>query len=382
MKHVLFIPGWYGNLRGKGGGTFFREQAAVLRTRGWEVRILYADLRPFYLPWARSRFDDDDSVPVLRYQCWAPPKLDRWTIRCWQQAYLRAFAQYRDRWGMPEIIHAHSYLGGLAAAAAKEKWGTPYVLTEHLGRISQGAEQLAPRIKLAIRLSYEAASGLYAVSNQLAKQMEYLSGRPIDGVLPNMLDTDFFTPSVSTKQASSTFTICSIGDPWYRKGLDLLIEAVGVAQLQTDRKLVLKLADEIPQRAKLVPIINKWKLAQQVVFMGKISKEKVRELLRSSDVCVSASRYESFGITMVEALACGTPVIATKTAGGEEIIQDGVNGYLVPIGSPRPIADALLRIVKRRKAFSSAALRIPIVEKYSYEAVARKLEAIYRTATP
>lgn len=377
MKHILFIPGWYWNLHGTGGGTFFREQAAVLRRRGWDARMLYADLRPYYLPRGVSVFDEDEGVPVLRYQNWAPPKLGRWTIRYWQRAYLRAFAQYRDRWGTPKMIHAHSYLGALAAAAIHETYGIPYVVTEHLSRMTRGTEALPQRIRLAIRLAYAQAAGLYAVSAELAAIMAYFANRPIDGVIPNMVDTDFFTPSAGITKSTDECTLCSIGDPWYMKGLDLLIEAVGIVQQRTGQPIRLKLADRIPGKEQLRPIIEEWGLQDRVDFLGWLSKTEVRDLLRASHACVSASRYESFGITMIEALACGTPVIATQTAGGRQTVRNGENGFLVEIGSATALATAISRLVTAPNQFTAEQLRTPVVTQNSYSAVATRIEAAY-----
>lgn len=377
MKHVLFLPGWYANLRGQGGGAFFREQAAVLRNRGWDVRILYADLRPIYSPRSVMRFDIDAGVPVLRYQTWAPPKLGRLTIRYWQHCYLQAFAQYRAKWGSPELIHAHSYLGGLAAAAIRRKHGIPYLLTEHLGKLTQPPELLPRRIRRAICWAYSSADGLYGVSRALANSMAAFTSQTITGVLPNMVDTDFFHPGLTEKKENDDFLLCSIGDPWHRKGLDVLIEAVGLAQRETSRTLRLILADKIPGRSALSPLIRRWSLQQQIEFIGQVSKSAIRELLSCSDVCVSASRYESFGVTMIESLACGTPVIATRTAGGREIVREGENGFLVDIGNADQLAKAVLRILAHQKKFREKQLRDPIIADYSYASVAGRIEAAY-----
>ena len=377
MKHVLFIPGWYWNLHGQGGGTFFREQAAVLRTWGWNVHLLYADLRPTYWPRARIRFDEDAGVPILRYQNWAPPKLGRWTIRYWQEVYLRAFTQYRSRWGVPDLIHAHSYLGALAAAAIYRSHGIPYVVTEHLSRMTRGPAALSQRIQRAIRMAYAEASALYAVSADLAEAMRKYTDRPIDGVIPNMVNTDFFAPTAEPIRPTDAWQLCSIGDPWRMKGLDLLIAAVGMAQQRTGRPIRLKLADKIPGRAQLLPIIDKWELRDRVEFLGWLPKAAVRDLLRKSHACVSASRYESFGITMIEALACGTPVIATRTAGGRQTVRDGENGYLVEIGSAEALATAIGRLIAEPQRFDSQQLRAPVVAQNSYLAVAARIEAAY-----
>ncbi|MCB0638820.1 MAG: glycosyltransferase [Lewinella sp.] len=379
MTHILHIPGWYANLRGQGGGNFFREQAHALQAAGLSIGLCYADLRPAY--WRRTDWDFslDSGMPTLRYQAFAWPKVDRWSIRYWQRHYLRAYDRYCSESGQrPDLIHAQSYLGGLAAAAIQQKRGVPYLLTEHLGRLTQPDIQLPRRQRLALRLAYAPARARYAVSQGVADAMTRWTGLSTDGVIPNMADTDFFQPSTQARAADGKLHLISIGDPWHTKGLDLLIEAVGMAQRQIDLRIMLRLGDKIPGRKKLQPLIDHWGLREQVIFLNWLDRTAVRKALQESDAYVSASRYESFGITMIEALACGAPVIATATAGARDLIHDGQNGYLVPLGDAARLAEAIVRLSREGQQFVPPLLHRQIVDRYSYGAVVPRLVAIYQ----
>jgi glycosyltransferase involved in cell wall biosynthesis len=100
------------------------------------------------------------------------------------------------------------------------------------------------------------------------------------------------------------------------------------------------------------------------------------------DVLVSASRSEAFGLAMAEALVCGVPVVATKTEGAQTLIEDGVNGLLVPVGDVRALAAAvssLLADEERRLTLSAQALR-SARERFSPERMLEATERVYEEA--
>jgi glycosyltransferase involved in cell wall biosynthesis len=112
-------------------------------------------------------------------------------------------------------------------------------------------------------------------------------------------------------------------------------------------------------------------------FLGPLSRERVLELFAAADVAVLSSAWENFPHALVEALAVGTPVIATSVGGVPEIVADGENGLLVPSGDPTAFAAAV------RRYFSDDALRArlraaaaPSVERFSPERVLDSLEAV------
>jgi glycosyltransferase involved in cell wall biosynthesis/nucleoside-diphosphate-sugar epimerase len=122
------------------------------------------------------------------------------------------------------------------------------------------------------------------------------------------------------------------------KGLPVLLEAV--AQLAKDRPDVrLVVAGDGPDRTKLEAQAKRLGVADRVEFRGYQSQAQVRELLQQTDVFAMASFAEGVPVVLMEAMAAGVPVIATRIAGVPELVEDGVNGFLVPPGEPRAIAE-------------------------------------------
>jgi glycogen synthase len=118
---------------------------------------------------------------------------------------------------------------------------------------------------------------------------------------------------------------------------------------------------------------------ERVVTLGALPRERVLELLAAADAVALSSAWENFPHVLVEALAVGTPVIATAVGGVTEIVEDGQNGLLVPAGDPEALAEAIRRFFEEpglRDALAAAAARS--VERFAPDAVHDRLESVLR----
>jgi glycosyltransferase involved in cell wall biosynthesis len=164
-----------------------------------------------------------------------------------------------------------------------------------------------------------------------------------------------------------------------QKSLRVALEAVAAVEAVT-----LLIAGEGDQRPALERDVAQLGLTERVQFLGALPRERVVDLFAAADASILSSTWENFPHTVVEALAVGTPVIATATGGVGEVVQDGENGLLVPLGDSRALGDAIRRYfgdeVLRRRLRERAA---PSVEQYSQEriftALEQTLERVART---
>lgn len=119
-------------------------------------------------------------------------------------------------------------------------------------------------------------------------------------------------------------------------------------------------------------------IARRVSFLGPITR--VAEILAQLDLFLLPSEYESFGLAALEAMACGVPVIGTKTGGIQEVVEDGISGFLCSVGDYRCMAAwavSLLRDAKRHEAMRAAA-RALAVERYPTDRIVEMYESLYR----
>jgi glycosyltransferase involved in cell wall biosynthesis len=122
------------------------------------------------------------------------------------------------------------------------------------------------------------------------------------------------------------------------------------------------LAGEGPARARLERLVNEQGLTSRVNFLGNQTREAVLSLLRGSSFFVLGSRAEGLPLVILEAMVCGTAVIATNVDGVGEVVEDGVTGLLVEPENPRALADAMLKLhadpTLRRRLADNALARV------------------------
>jgi glycosyltransferase involved in cell wall biosynthesis len=165
-------------------------------------------------------------------------------------------------------------------------------------------------------------------------------------------------------------TLAFAGRLTAQKSLRVALEAVDAVE-----DVTLLIAGEGDQQAALERDVAELGLTERVEFLGALPRERVVELFAAADASILSSTWENFPHTVVEALAVGTPVIATATGGVGEVVQDGENGLLVPLGDSKALGDAVRRYFGdeelRRRLRARAA---PSVERYSQEHIFAELE--------
>ncbi len=125
--------------------------------------------------------------------------------------------------------------------------------------------------------------------------------------------------------------------------------------------------------------MNELGLADRVEYAGKKPTPELVRYMQESALLVLPSRRESLGLVLAEALACGTPVVATRCGGPEDIVTDDV-GVLVPPEDPEALAAGIEQALAQRDRFDARQLRAHALEHFGFDSVARRLEAVYREA--
>ena len=154
---------------------------------------------------------------------------------------------------------------------------------------------------------------------------------------------------------------------------------VGLAALAgTEASLLV--AGEGPDAARLERLAGELGLGRRVRFLGAQDRTTVLELFRAADAALLSSRWENFPHSAVEALAVGTPVVATRVGGVPEIVADGENGFLVPADDAEALADAVRRVLDPGTRERLAAAARASVERFAPERIFGELEAVLERA--
>ncbi len=383
--HILLIPSWYSTPTNPVRGSFFNDQARALRKIGHQVGMLVppTKLRSWHglaqtrAHWRQSSMqislEQHHETPVYRLPWWG------WqaSILPWQRGRLglEAFDEYCSREGTPDVLHGHSILyGGYLAAYIGKKRGIPAVLTEHSTNFING--YILPPQDHFVRYTLRNTHKNLAVGAALARALQaYAPEQQVD-ITANTIDTDFFRPGAQPL-SQPPFTFSIIGSLIRRKGHKTLLEAFADA-FAGDEDVILNIAGDGQTRAELQQQVQQLGLQNRVHFLGRLSREQVRDLIQASHCIVSASRVETFGVTIIEALACGKPVVATISGGPEDIINDS-SGLLVPPDNPEKLAAALVELHHTYTNFDADRIRADCIARFSEEAVASQLEAIYQS---
>lgn len=390
MHHVLHIPSWYPDADNRISGNFFRAQVIALKQAGWQVGVIapnprsLRDLRHALTEWRYGTvFENDQDVPTYRHYGWAwLPRVPYGNAILWLTAAEQLFQIYIQAHGMPDLIHVHSALyAGTFAARLKQRYAIPYLLSEQSTAFARGL--LPPwQIKMA-RRSYRNASARVVVSPALGQKITEVLGN--DAVpdwqwIPNIVDPAFTESAIqeSPKKTDDTQLFCylHIALMTEKKGQCDLLQAFA-AQFSDHPNVRLRIGGDGPLRARLEQLARTLGIAHQVTFLGRLSREQVLTEMQHADVFVLPSHYETFGVVVIEALACGKPVVAT-TCGGPEFILHEKNGRLVPPRDPLALGKALAEVQKHYSSYDQCAIRTECLAHYSGEAIADRFSKLYQ----
>ncbi len=192
-------------------------------------------------------------------------------------------------------------------------------------------------------------------------------------VIPLGVDTDFFSPA-ENKVEREFIEILTVANLTKRKGIDYLIRAVHVLKKGCVR---LRIVGDGPERARLCEIAKRLGLSDEVVFESRVSRRRLRDLYRSSDIFCLPSLVEPFGKVVIEAMACGKPVIVTNTEGPSQIVGHMRDGIIVPKQDHKKLAEAISLLFDRSLRDSMGRYARKKAEEYSWKRVAEKLYRIY-----
>lgn len=299
------------------------------------------------------------------------------------------------RWAAerPDLVHAHYWTSAFAAQLATRTHAVPTVVTFHTLAVAarryrgdRSADTTA-RGKVEKMIARKASRVIATASEDVVDLVGMGVPRRSISVIPAGVDLETFYPAPIARGArpARRHRLAAAGRLVPRKGFDLAIAALAAVP---DAELSIAAGPDAdvsadPEAQRLTDLARTHGVADRV-RIGRIPRERMPDFWRAADLAVFTPTYEPFGISAIESMACGTPVVASAVGGLLDTVIDGVTGVLVPRRSPAAVAEAVRRLLDddgRRTGFGmSAADRIRA--RYSLDHIALDTERVYDAALP
>jgi D-inositol-3-phosphate glycosyltransferase len=321
--------------------------------------------------------------------------------------HLEAFADgveaFRERERVRyELVHSHYWLSGLAGLGLAGRWDVPLVHMYHtLGaiknRVARGSGDTEPAERLAGEVRIAAAADRLVASNlvERADLAWHLGADPARvAVIPCGVDVDLFRPRAAAPARArlgldAEHVLLFVGRLTPIKGFETLLRALAVLRsdgLATARLTLLVVGGakgDTDGSERLSQLAHSLGVAAWVDFRGPQPQDVLPDYYAAADLCLMPSRYESFGMVALEAMASGVPVIASRAGGLAVTVQDGVTGRLVPEGDVATLARAVAELLADGPGRRALGVRgVEWARRFAWPSVGRSIAQLYAGLLP
>lgn len=381
MKNILWLTSWYPNRMDKYDGDFIQRHARAVS--------LYCNVYLVYVVKCKNKYDEifvDKKVTgnltelTICYRSFETgfKLLDRFISQLkYKRLYKKAVYDYINVKGKPELLHAHVAMkAGLVALWAFTKWQIPFIVSEHwtgfLAEADIRIDNFSSLYRSKLRQIMAKASIVTVVSDHLGKAMQdhfpFIKYR----VIPNVVDTDIFFPV--QKQACDCFKIIHASNMNYQKNTEDILKALQILKqkgLNFEMQLFGRAEPAIQQ------FVLKSGLQNNIVIKGELPQTELAKAMQQADVLILYSRFETFGCVLIEANACGIPVIVSDIKVFHDLVEENVNGIFVKSEDPAALAKAIFSLITLIDKMDIKKMAKKTAENYSFNMVGKQFEEIY-----
>jgi glycosyltransferase involved in cell wall biosynthesis len=274
----------------------------------------------------------------------------------------------------PDLVHAQDLSMGLPAWLIKKILKIPYIVW---GRGSD--VYLQGRFgKLITRVVLKNADAILVLTEDMRKQLHKISNAEIS-VIPNGIDLEKYSKvAENLPKEAGRKNILFVGTLYPVKGVRYLIMAMKIVHDALPEARLILVGDG-EERGQLTILTNQLGISDCVQFVGKVPHNDVQTFLYKADIFVLPSLSEGFPNVILEAMACGLPIVASRVGGVPDIMKDGVHGYLVEAKEPDKIAEKILILLNNNELREKIAqMNKDIVKTFGWDNVIHKLEFLYK----
>lgn len=375
---VLFITRGFPTEENPMKGNYEAVQAKAIAAKGCEVGVICFYFTSVFHPFRRSGITHRTVDGVEVYECMRLSfsnkflKLPVLDDKLRSRIFRKLFNRYVAEQGMPDVVHAHLILTAAPAAFVKTEFKLPYVITEHWSMMFK--ESILSRL-VKQASAYHLADRVICVSDALANSLKSKLG--VDSIVINNMVSDVFFQSRKVERNDGKFRFVACGALRNNgdKGFDILVDAFVKAQLP--EHVILDIVGDGPDRHSLQQRIDRSGLSERVRLLGMKMPEEVSQLLCQSDCFVLSSRIETFAIVVIEAMAKGLPVVATRCGGPETFLRTE-HGLLVDKENADQLADGMKYMTVHHANFNPDMIRKFCYDHFSQDVIADQIIDVYK----
>lgn len=304
-----------------------------------------------------------------------------------------------------DLIHSHYWMSGIAAIQLKEKWQIPVINMYHtLGLMKQRVARNSEEVEGLYRINgerevLEKSDRIVAATMAELAQLQWLyqaDPRKIE-IIPPGVDTTHFYP-IDMEEAKEFVGIPKehrlllyVGRIEPLKGIDTLIKSIALIRDEgiLDRHCCFVVSiiggDHIDDQNKmpdemlrLMDLCEEYDLVDLVTFLGSRKQDTLPYFYSAAEAVIMPSHYESFGMVALEAMACGTPVVASEVGGLAFLVKDGITGFHFPADDPRALSEKLVMLIEDEELCEKMAHQATELAKdYGWRKIAFQIRTLY-----
>lgn len=380
--NAVWLASWYPNRTSVTNGDFIERHAksvAPFLTSLTVIAVVKDEALPLNATELVEKKEGNLTTYIIYYgrSRWGGLVEKFLSLKKYVTLHLELFNKIIHEKGKPDIVHVHVAMkAGILAKKIKQQYNIPYIVTEHS---SVYFKEAVPNIFNAgtfinhqTKAILKNASLLVTVSSELAKAINSDFIKVDCRVIPNVVDTSLFFPATAAPVAPVRLIhVSGMGHP---KNMDAIIDALAIYKSRGGR-LVMQVYGTIPDG--MIEKVKTVALEDDIFFHGEVLQPEIAAAMREADVLILYSKYETFGCVIIEANACGKPVIVSDIPVFHELVVENKNGLFAKADDPDALAEVLKHFEEKKVHFDNKKIAADTVVKYSYPVVGRQIKELY-----
>jgi glycosyltransferase involved in cell wall biosynthesis len=379
-REILWLPSWYPNKLTPFIGDFIQRhaQAAALYNKIYVIKVVGDDKGTVTNSYKIEINQGQNLTEEIIYFRKSNSLIGRIIAVFRQRAlYKQAIKHFIKENGRPFIVHVHIAMkAGLVALWVKRKYHIPYVVTEQWTGLLEEADEKLADLPLYQQWLYkkiiERSDGITPVSECLANVMKQKFSVRECIVIPNVVNTNIFFQGRTSANPAQKFIHISDLNP--RKNPKIIIAAF-YKVVQAYASAVLDIYGS--ENKELLEVVQKMRLENNIKFHPEVPQQILAEAIRSSDALILYSTCETFGCVLIEANACGIPVIVSDLVVFHENVKEGINGIFAGNSDENLLAEKMMFVIKNKTMFNPNMIAELTKKEFGYEVIGKQLNEWY-----